>query len=1123
MDSKENFLQLICSSKKFELFDFDVEAGFINLYRNWEEYSKSSSFIKPIKYKKWLSRIHSIDVIRFDTEFNIFLENPINNFEIEIRFEHHRQGVIFLYLNCIVIEKHHNGKAKKLFGFYEETNTPNEIGKISGDSENRLKVIFDSIEHAIIATDNRGNIEQMNQVAEFITGWSILESKGKNIDEILNLVDTYTKKKKANPIDEYFSGNIYHDKNSPTILIDRHGVEINIESSVSPLHNENNEISGIILIIRDVTQEFVTRENLRVYKKIIESSIQGCQMMSLNGTIIDMNHSLLNMLQESTMEKFYNSNFTTIYSEKSKEVIDHTVFPRLLEKGSWNGELELIAQSGETVPVISSFYDIKDSNEQKFIYAAIITDITQQKQHEGEIKEREELLENILNNLPVSLYIKEPPNLNTIKINKAYTDNWGFLPEQVLNKNDFDLYKKEEAELYARADRRVIENDETVEIPEEIVNSPKGKRIVHTIKMPLHDVDGNVKYLLGIGNDITERKKAEQVIIDSEKRFRNLFENSPVAYLAMDKTGNVIDVNPEFCKLTGYEPDELLSKHFISFVGVKDNDIYFELFEQFLKNNEINEELTIVGKRGNKIDLIAIGKVQHNQEMDVNRMHVILFDFTERKKIEENLALAKEAAESANRAKSAFLTNMSHEIRTPMNAIIGFSEILLKQIQDSTHESYLKSIKASSKTLLSLINDVLDLSKIEAGRMTLKNSVVDLRNLLSDLEQIFGAEAKKKGLSYSTEIGANVPNYIESDELRIRQVLINLINNAIKFTKKGFVQVKADTSLFNEKVKLLLSVEDTGIGIKESEQKKIFEAFSQSEHYDSRNYEGTGLGLAITYKIVELLNGSVSVASKPGKGSKFSVEIPNIKIHDTKELKEADKNINPDNVVFSKARLLIVDDKENNIDVMKGVLQLYAFDLVIAKNGLEAIELAAQEQPDVIFMDLKMPEMDGYEATKFLKYKEQTRDIPVVALTASVIGLNKELLDECSFSGYLTKPIEFKRLVIELCRFVPYTIKEQPKELKKEESISTIETNNELIDYLKSNVYTTWEQLKTVRTSKLEKEFARLLINAGQKFNNKYLVDKGELLEIALDSFEIEEIESLQDELKALFNKFTKE
>ena len=209
---------------------------------------------------------------------------------------------------------------------------------------------------------------------------------------------------------------------------------------------------------------------------------------------------------------------------------------------------------------------------------------------------------------------------------------------------------------------------------------------------------------------------------------------------------------------------------------------------------------------------------------------------------------------------------------------------------------------------------------------------------------------------------------------------------------------------------------------------------------------------------------------------------------------------------------------------MQGVLQPYGFDLIFASNGLEAIELAVKELPHLIFMDLKMPEMDGYEATKFLKYKEQTRDIPIVALTASVLGFNKELLDECNFSGYLAKPIDIKKLVVELSRFVSYEIKKADIETKSnKDGISAIEKDSELMKHLQKNILGVWNQLKSVRTSKLEKEFASLLIKAGEEYENKYLLNKGESLEIALDSFEIEKIESLQNELKLLFNKFTEE
>lgn len=995
MKSEKDLLKLICSSKKIALFEFDVESESIKLFSNWNNYLNSVNQGGIIAYNKWINRIHSVDVIRFNEEIQEFLNSPEDNFEIEIRYEHKKKGIIYLYINGVATTIGEEGRAKKIMGFYNEVNSPNLLGEINEGDEERLNVIFDTIEHAIIATDKEGCIEQMNQIAEFVTGWSIIESKGESIDKILNIIDPYTKEKKRNPIEEYLDGEMYLNKESPTALVDRHGIEINIESTVSPIKNQNEELTGIILIIRDITQEFATRENLRVYKKLIDSSLQGCQMMSIDGTITYMNHSLLDILGVQTMEKFYSVNFTAIYSETSNEIIENIVLPQLRENGAWSGDMELVSNSGERIPVISSFYELKDSYGKKFTYANIIT-------------------------------------------------------------------------------------------------------------------------------NISERKKAEEAIKTSEKRFRDLFENSPVAYLSLNKNAEIVDLNPEFSIMMGYSEEELPGRKFIDFLPEEGWESFTAKFKELVKNGHISAECTLLSKDSKK-DIIVTGKTQIDPSGEFDRTHCILFDYTERKKARENLAKAKEIAESANRAKSAFLANMSHEIRTPMNAIIGFSEILLSQIDNEQHKNYLSSIKASSKTLLSLINDILDLSKIEAGRMTLKNDIFNIRILFSELEHVFAIEAEKKGLSLSVTVDSEVPESIELDELKIRQILINLISNAIKFTKIGFVKVKAETRNTGENFLLVFYVEDTGIGIKPEEQKKIFEAFGQLEHYDSRNYEGTGLGLAITHKLVELLNGTIQVISKPGKGTTFLIEIPDVKKRNLEEPAKMPEKADPNNFIFEKAKILVVEDRESNIDVIEGFLRPYELDLIFAHNGLEAIELAVREHPSVILMDLKMPQMNGYEATKFLRYKIETRDIPIIALTASVLGFNKELLDECHFSGYLAKPFERASLVYELGRFIPYRLKKEQRsgEQNINNEISLVEQNIHLMDYLRLNIYGKWNQLSVVKTSKLAKDFAASLKIAGKLFNNKFIEEKGHALEMAIDNFDIEKTELIQRELKQIFDNFS--
>lgn len=329
------------------------------------------------------------------------------------------------------------------------------------------------------------------------------------------------------------------------------------------------------------------------------------------------------------------------------------------------------------------------------------------------------------------------------------------------------------------------------------------------------------------------------------------------------------------------------------------------------------------------------------------------------------------ALQEADRYKTEFLANMSHEIRTPMNAVLGFTEILQGMISDKQQKEYLNGIQSSGKALLSLINDILDLTKVEMGKVELEYSETDIHALFFELKQIFSHKFRQKEIDFILEIEKEIPAFLLLDEVRLRQILFNLVGNAVKFTEKGYVKLtlekryrEADQSALD----LLFSIEDTGIGIPKDQLLKIFNPFEQQKGQSYAKYGGSGLGLAITKRLIEMMDGKISVSSEPGKGSTFYVELNNINVVAVSEFDSKSKSeIDTVNIEFKPASILVVDDIEYNRNVVSGLLIQFNFILYEAENGKEAIEYAIKHQPDLILMDMKMPVMDGYVATKHLK------------------------------------------------------------------------------------------------------------------------------------------------------------
>lgn len=390
--------------------------------------------------------------------------------------------------------------------------------------------------------------------------------------------------------------------------------------------------------------------------------------------------------------------------------------------------------------------------------------------------------------------------------------------------------------------------------------------------------------------------------------------------------------------------------------------------------------------------------------------------------LNEQLKLTDEArkkADVANRSKSEFLANMSHEIRTPMNAILGFSEILYKTSQDEKQLKYISLVKSSSETLLNLINDILDLSKVEAGKLTLKESVVNLESVFQNIHQMFLHKIINKGIEFELHLDPKLSNLFFIDEHRLKQILFNIVGNASKFTEKGYIKINAkiQESNDNDVVDLYFDVEDTGIGIPNSQKKKIFDSFIQQEGL-SNSYGGTGLGLTITKKILGLMNGSISVESEIGKGSKFKVVITNIKRIE----EQSGFNINQDNNKFhlphfKPAKILVVDDIENNRELIQGFLEDSNLEIYEAENGQEGVHKAIEIVPDLIIMDIKMPVMSGDEAIRLLKSYDRTKNIPIIVLSASSLLSEEEDLKKIC-QEYLRKPVQMEELLNAMANYL---------------------------------------------------------------------------------------------------------
>lgn len=386
-------------------------------------------------------------------------------------------------------------------------------------------------------------------------------------------------------------------------------------------------------------------------------------------------------------------------------------------------------------------------------------------------------------------------------------------------------------------------------------------------------------------------------------------------------------------------------------------------------------------------------------------------ELVKRKQAEETMKIAKDEAERANSAKSEFLANMSHEIRTPLNTITGYTYLLENSDLNSKQKEYADKIDMAAKNLLGIINEILDFSKIEARRMTLELVDFDLFRILDDLCGMVGFEAQRKGIKLDLNIKPGVPQYIKGDPVRLKQVVLNLLANSVKFTHEGSIDILVELlGKDQNQVSLRFSVTDTGIGIPEEQKKSLFEVFTQGDASTSRKYGGTGLGLAICKRMVELMGGYISVESEIGKGSTFSFTA-NFAIADSIPIKQEEGEIARLTRIFEKKKILLIEDNLINLQMTKEILDQLGFDTDTAENGFIALQRVEQKCYDAILIDIRMPEMDGYETTRRIRALQDTENLPIIALSADAVEGVAEKAKAAGMNGYLTKPLNPLKLI----------------------------------------------------------------------------------------------------------------
>lgn len=705
-------------------------------------------------------------------------------------------------------------------------------------------------------------------------------------------------------------------------------------------------------------------------------------------------------------------------------------------------EFPIITKKGQEVWIGQSVqFSFTNINADEFELTALAIDITKQKKSEIVLKETNQkltLLQGLIDNSSDSIQVATEDG-NLFYYNKEAQLRLG-IPDGTLKKykvTDIENSFKDPNGWVEHVNELKQKNILTVEGVN--INQATGKQFPVEVTARYITID-DVGYIIANSRDITTRKHIENLLKNQEEKYRNIIANMNLGLVEVDKSENVIFANQGFLNISGYSKEEIIGHNATElFVSGENTDLVKQKSEMRQLGISDTYQIPVKNKKGEVRWWMVSGAPNYNDMGELIGTIGIHLDITEQKKLELELESAKINAEEASKAKEVFLANMSHEIRTPLNAIIGMIRELSKEELSATQKICVENSSVASKHLLSIINNILDISKIEAGELTIENEHFVLNQSVNNVLSIMSSRAEEKGIYLRSEFSSKIHDALIGDPLRIEQILINLVGNAVKFTNKGGITIKCKllTDAYHEQ-KIQIAVSDTGVGMDNNYLKNIYNKFSQEDKTVSRKYGGTGLGLAITFELIQLMDGSIDVESEKNAGTTFYVNVTLKKgsMSNVKNDLIIDEIINLEGV-----KILLVEDNEINRLVANNTFKHHNCIVDEAVNGIEAIEKLRSKKFDIILMDIQMPEMDGLEATQIIR-NELKIQAPIIALTANAFKTEIEKCKAIGMNDYVTKPFEENTLLKIISKYV----NKNSSLLPSQEKIISVENEDLLYD-----------------------------------------------------------------------------
>jgi two-component system sensor histidine kinase/response regulator len=894
---------------------------------------------------------------------------------------------------------------------------------LMGRSEELFRSLIEAVPDALIICDQDGIVRLMNSQSEQLFGYRDDELVGQPVEVLVplrfreqhpSLRMRYVEMPSARRLGE----------SNPLTAVGKDGVEFSVEIGLNPLPDPDTGGMLVCATIRDIRHRKRLEHEVGVSEQrtrlILDSTSEGIFGMSPDGVITFVNTATCRLLGFQPEEMVGQNAHSLIHHHRP----DGRLYPpeeSPMLAACRHGEVRhvddefLWRKDGVGIPV--EYHTTPIMKEGKLLGGVLsFTDITDRKRAQEELRTSQEQLRTLVESIRTVVFMKDRKGRHLL-VNAYYEEATGIARETILGKTDHEVMPAEVADHIVSQDRQVMESGQSQTF-EETVPGPDGKpRHYLTTKVPLFDSNGIVSGMCGIATDITDRKNAEQAVKQANfladmaleltcSGYWHVDYSDPEYYWQSERAARIVG---EEIKADGryHLKDEWFSRLIAADPGLADQ--VSERYLGAIEGRYPHYDAIYAYKRpadGRIIWLHAAGWVVRNENGTAEHMYGVYQDITASKLMEQEIVAAKLKAEEATRAKSDFLANMSHEIRTPMNAVIGMTHLALQTELTARQADYLRKIDSSAKALLRIINDILDFSKIEAGRLDIESVEFDLEEVLENLAGLVTVKAEEKGLEVLFRTDPDLPLKVIGDPLRLGQVLLNLTSNSLKFTEQGEIVVSTRVrESTKEGTVLEFSVSDTGIGMTEEQQSKLFQPFSQADTSTTRRFGGTGLGLSICKRLVEMMGGEIWVESEPGRGSSFFFTAQ------VGRTSKSQPRLSAQIGDLRGLRVLVVDDSETSREILTECLRSMTFDVTAVGSGEAAlVELdraTDEEHPyDLVLMDYKMPGMDGIEAGRRIKHGTTPRKIPTVIMV-SAYG-REEIMrraEATGLEGFLIKPV----------------------------------------------------------------------------------------------------------------------